>query len=91
MGDENSVWMLGGTGNSGGPRGALQIPPLRYAPVGMTKGRVLFSGKVGEWLKEPALRFGLDDNSVCSQKVQGATCRCKWPLKVGRRLAAAAG
>jgi hypothetical protein len=26
--------------NSGGPRGALQIPPLRYAPVGMTKGKV---------------------------------------------------
>jgi hypothetical protein len=23
-------------GNSGGPRGAPQIPPLRYAPVGMT-------------------------------------------------------
>jgi len=22
--------------NSGRPRGALQIPPLRYAPVGMT-------------------------------------------------------
>ena len=22
------------------PKGALQIPPLRFAPVGMTKGRV---------------------------------------------------
>jgi hypothetical protein len=27
------------TGNSGAPTGALQIPPLRYAPVGMTKER----------------------------------------------------
>ena len=26
--------------NLGGPRGAPQIPPLRYASVGMTKGRV---------------------------------------------------
>jgi hypothetical protein len=26
--------------HSGGRRGALQIPPLRFAPVGMTKGRV---------------------------------------------------
>ena len=25
----------------------LQIPPLRYAPVGMTKGRVVLSGKIG--------------------------------------------
>jgi hypothetical protein len=102
MGDGNCVWMLGfGTGNSGGPRGALQIPPLRspgfpvdlggvgalhapfpygkthtppcpvrcsrksgYAAVGRTKGRVLFSGKGGEWLKETALGFGLDENSV---------------------------
>ena len=39
--DDKSVWGLGFlTENSGGPRGALQIPPLRYAPVGMTKGRV---------------------------------------------------
>jgi hypothetical protein len=30
----------------------------------MTKGRVLFSGKGGEWLKETALGFGLDENSV---------------------------
>ena len=28
------------TENSGEPRGAPQIPPLRFAPVGMTKGRV---------------------------------------------------
>ena len=26
--------------NSGRPTGAPQIPPLRFAPVGMTKGRV---------------------------------------------------
>jgi hypothetical protein len=25
----------------------LQIPPLRFAPVGMTKGRVVLSRKVG--------------------------------------------
>ncbi len=28
------------------------IPPLRYAPVGMTKGRGAFSVKIGLWLKE---------------------------------------
>jgi hypothetical protein len=28
------------TGDSGGPAGAPQIPPLRCASVGMTKGRV---------------------------------------------------
>jgi hypothetical protein len=27
--------------NSRRPKGAPQIPPLRYAPVGMTKGRVV--------------------------------------------------
>ena len=31
----------------GGPKGALQIPPLRFAPVGMTKGRAVLSGKIG--------------------------------------------
>jgi hypothetical protein len=38
----------------------LQIPPLRYAPVGMTKGRVMFPWKIGLWLKGPStsLRFG---------------------------------
>jgi len=25
----------------------LQIPPLRFAPVGMTKGRVVLPGKIG--------------------------------------------
>jgi hypothetical protein len=35
--DDTSVWALRfERENSGGPRGALQIPPLRYAPVGMT-------------------------------------------------------
>ena len=35
----DGVWDLRcGEKDSGGPRGALQIPPLRYAPVGMTKG-----------------------------------------------------
>jgi hypothetical protein len=34
----NGVWGLSfGGKNSGEPTGALQIPPLRYAPVGMTK------------------------------------------------------
>ena len=37
----------------------LQIPPLRYAPVGMTKGEVALPGDIGLWLKEqqvPPLR-----------------------------------
>jgi hypothetical protein len=47
----------------------LQIPPLRYASVGMTKGRVALSRKIGLWLKGTAgpsttLRFGRDDTSV---------------------------
>jgi hypothetical protein len=33
--------------NSGKPEGALQIPPLRYAAVGMTKRRVVLPGKIG--------------------------------------------
>ncbi len=32
-------------GNLGRPRGAPQIPPLRYATVGMTKGRVALSSR----------------------------------------------
>jgi hypothetical protein len=35
------------TGNSGGPRGAPQIPPLRYASVGMTKGSVVLPVNIG--------------------------------------------
>ena len=31
--------------NLGRPKGALQIPPLRYASVGMTKGRVALSSR----------------------------------------------
>jgi hypothetical protein len=33
--------------DSGEPKGAPQIPPLRFAPVGMTKGRVAFPGTIG--------------------------------------------
>ena len=67
------------------------------ASLGMTKGRVVFSGNVGEWLKETALRFGstagrdrLDENSFCSQKSKGHL-QMQVALEVGRRLAAAAG
>ena len=46
--DDTSVWVLGVVRkNSGEPKGALQIPPLRFAPVGMTKGRAVLSGKIG--------------------------------------------
>jgi hypothetical protein len=37
-----------------------QIPPLRYAPVGMTKGRVVASDRIRHWLRElqiPPLRY----------------------------------
>jgi hypothetical protein len=37
----------------------LQIPPLRYAPVGMTKGRVMLSLKIGLWLKGPSASVGM--------------------------------
>ena len=30
----------------------LQIPPLRYAPVGMTKVGVAIPSGIGSWLKE---------------------------------------
>jgi len=39
--------------NSGRPRGALQIPPLRYAPVGMTKGGLVSWSKVRLGWKVP--------------------------------------
>jgi hypothetical protein len=31
-------------------REKLQIPPLRYAPVGMTRGRRLLFGRVATWM-----------------------------------------
>jgi hypothetical protein len=61
--DDNSAWMLGfGTENSGGPRGALQIPPLRYASVGMTKGRGRFhSHSILRMMNSRSLRFAPTD------------------------------
>src|ERR1700733_5465341 len=47
--------------NSGRPRGALQIPPLRYASVGMTKGRVALSSRfdaADDEQEVPPLRSG---------------------------------
>jgi hypothetical protein len=32
------------------PRGALQIAPLRYAPVGMTREGQLLSGSAATWM-----------------------------------------
>jgi hypothetical protein len=29
-----------------------QVPSLRFAALGMTKGRVVLSGEIGQWLKE---------------------------------------
>jgi hypothetical protein len=31
-------------------KGALQIPPLRYASVGMTRGEQLLFGRVATWM-----------------------------------------
>jgi hypothetical protein len=65
--DDTSAWVLGVVRkNSGKPKGALQIPPLRFASVGMTKGRVVLPGKIGQWLNgtadpSTALRSGRDD------------------------------
>jgi hypothetical protein len=45
----------------------LQIPPLRYAPVGMTKGRVALPFRfdtADDEQQVPPLRYGRDDNSV---------------------------
>ena len=47
-------------GEFGRRRGALQIPPLRFAPVGMTKGRVALPFRVDRGDGEqqvPPLRF----------------------------------
>jgi hypothetical protein len=47
-------------------RGALQIPPLRFAPVGMIKGRVALPSRFDATEDEeqvPPLRFGRDDMS----------------------------
>jgi hypothetical protein len=35
------------------PQGAPQIPPLRYASVGMTKGRVVCFRKISRWMRGP--------------------------------------
>jgi hypothetical protein len=51
------------TGDSGTPTGALQIPPLRYAPVGMTKGRAAPPFRfdtADEEQQVPPLRFAPD-------------------------------
>jgi hypothetical protein len=65
--DDTSIWVLRfATENSEGPKGALQIRPLRYAPVGMTKGRVALSVERlvdDRNNRSPPLRFGRDDNS----------------------------
>jgi len=47
------------TENSGGPRGAPQIPPLRYAPVGMTIlfGNVKYSFQDGLSSRPERTRF----------------------------------
>jgi hypothetical protein len=55
------------TKNSRSPRGALQIPPLRFASVGMTKGRVTLPFRfdiADEEQQVPPLRYVRDDNSV---------------------------
>ena len=61
------------------PQGALQIPPLRYAPVGMTRGGRLLLERAATWMARvtnryfaktagpsTSLRSGRDDNSVAT-------------------------
>ncbi len=64
--DDTSVLGLGFVmENLGGPRGALQIPPLRYASVGMTKGRRRFhSDSMLRMMNSRSLHYGRDDTSV---------------------------
>ena len=51
--------------NLGRPKGALQIPPLRYASVGMTKGRVALSSRFDAADDEQqVLHYGLDGASI---------------------------
>src|SRR5580698_1961008 len=48
----------------------LQIPPLRYASVGMTKGRVMLSLRFAMWdVNSRSLRFGRDDTSVLVEEL----------------------
>jgi hypothetical protein len=74
--DDTSVWGLGFSREDlGGPKGALQIPPLRSAPVGMTKGRVALPFDILYWDRGnsrslTSLRSGRDDKgesgaSIC--------------------------
>jgi hypothetical protein len=39
------------------PQGALRIPPLRFAPVGMTRVEGWLQVGVGEWMERPAVSF----------------------------------
>ena len=52
MEDGNCVWMCWGLLLEIREDRGAHCRSLHYAPVGMTKGRVVFSGKAGEWLKE---------------------------------------
>jgi hypothetical protein len=41
------------------PRVRLQIPPLRFAPVGMTKGGLVFRLAFAIWME--GVRFGIPE------------------------------
>ena len=65
--DDTSVWVLRfETENSGGPKGALQIPPLRFAPVGMTKGSGALSISIGLGMTGPQTALSFEDGLLTS-------------------------
>ena len=79
-----SLLRPGCSGDSIRPQGALQLPPLRFASVGMTRGGRLLFGVLATWMDRvtngyfartadpsTSLRFGRDDKgrAVCFKKV----------------------
>jgi hypothetical protein len=95
--DDNSVLgveVLDGVFGRG--RGTLQIPPLRFAPVGMTKGRVALPSRFDSADDEqqvPPLRyapvgmtilFGVEVLDGVFGRAEGHTAGPSTPLRFGR-------
>jgi hypothetical protein len=62
-----------------------QVPPLRYAPVGMTKGRVEFPARFdADGENFSSLGCAQDDDSVGEPTERRPLCRSRGALQVPR-------
>jgi hypothetical protein len=80
----SEVWRLGWTGLRAVTPRRLQIPPLRCAPVGMTRGERLLFGRSATWMEGVRSGYSTATADPCASLCRKSSCNLQpeWVAQV---------